>query len=150
MKTLLEKFLAKTRKTRGCWWWTGCLDGPEKRAYMRDGKRTRNAAQIAYELFQGPIVDGLHVLHTCDNPACVNPNHLYLGTHQQNMADRERRRRGFLQLGAAHPYSKLTTRQILEIRKRYRRGNGVQLANEYGITKGQVSLIVNHKRRTHS
>ncbi|WP_425555541.1 HNH endonuclease signature motif containing protein [Hymenobacter koreensis] len=91
-KPLAERFWAKVEKTPTCWNWTAST--------RRDGYgwfNVNNGAQLAhrvsYELCKGPIEDGLHVLHSCDNPACVNPNHLSLGTHQDNMDEKVARGR---------------------------------------------------------
>ena len=94
MRTLLERFFLKVKKTRKCWLWQG---GIEKNGYGRIKIKGRKVGvhRLSYELHQGPIVDGLFVLHRCDTPPCVNPEHLYLGTQKQNIRDcvsRERQR----------------------------------------------------------
>lgn len=147
MRTRLEKFLAKTRKTRGCWWWLGSLTVSEQRARMAVGSgKWQSAAQIAYELFKGPR-NGLQVLHTCDNPQCVNPKHLFLGTPLINAQDRERKGRGKIPRlrGEASPLAKLTKAQVRKIRQQYQFGNGAKLAREYGITRSYVSEIILRK-----
>lgn len=87
-----QKFDAHVRKTDSCWLW----DGPRfASGYGRasQGSRKRRAHRVAYELYVAPIPEGMHVLHRCDNPPCVNPDHLFLGTHLDNMKDMERKGR---------------------------------------------------------
>ena len=85
-----------------CWIWTGArIDGrkpfDERYGVIRrdaaDGGGRVAAHRCAYEMWVGPIPDGMHVLHSCDTPPCVNPAHLWLGTHADNMADKARKGR---------------------------------------------------------
>lgn len=84
------KFLERMLQGDGCWEW---IAGKDTDGYGRIwvGKN-KTAHTLAYELFNGPV-EGLHVLHTCDNPGCVNPDHLVLGTHSDNMRDKSVRKR---------------------------------------------------------
>jgi hypothetical protein len=84
-------WLRAHRTPDGCWPW---LLAPGHNGYGRFGKPGLRAHRVAYALANGPIPDGSHVLHDCDNPACVRPSHLKLGTHQDNMRDRDRKGRG--------------------------------------------------------
>src|ERR1700756_2891954 len=87
-----DRFWAKVAKGPGCWEWQG------KRHYKGYGhftvrgqgrRRTLKAHRVSWELANGPIPEGLHVLHSCDNPPCVNPDHLFLGTDMDNVHDRD-------------------------------------------------------------
>lgn len=76
----------------GCWNWTGSVNKANRRAVYN----SKYAYRISYEIFVGPIPDGLQINHHCDNGICVNPEHIYAGTHQDNINDMYRRGRGFI------------------------------------------------------
>lgn len=83
---LAERFWKKVQKTNSCWTWIGCKN---RTGYgiIRLEPRNLRAHRVSWELVNGPIPDGMHVLHRCDNPTCVNPAHLYLGTQKDNIQD---------------------------------------------------------------
>ncbi len=90
MKTVAERFWAKVRKGEGCWLWVGAKQH-NGYGYLHSGghsiRKPLRAHRVSWELHNGPIPDGLRVLHSCDTPCCVNPAHLFLGTQSDNMKD---------------------------------------------------------------
>jgi hypothetical protein len=95
---------------------------------------------MSWEFENGPVPKGLCVLHRCDNPPCVNPAHLYVGTHRQNARDRSLRNRGVR--GRRVNTNKLTEAQVLEIRALCDAGERqAHVARRFGITQTMVSHI---------
>ena len=94
---LSERVMSKVRvEASGCWVWQGSAgkDGYGRMVYRLDGQRViRGAHRVSWEVANGPIPEGMHVLHRCDNPPCVNPAHLFLGTQADNMRDMTRKGR---------------------------------------------------------
>jgi hypothetical protein len=96
------------------------------------------------------ITDGMLICHTCDNPSCVNPQHLFEGTPQENMTDMKNK--GRVIKGEKHYISKLTEEKVLEIRKKYDKKNGIfykVLAKEYGISKETICRIIRRELWSH-
>ncbi len=104
--------------------------------------------RFSYELKNGPIPEGLHICHHCDNPSCVNPNHLFLGTHQDNMKDRDMKGRNNCAKGSNHGESKLTEQQILEIRNIINMTQK-EIGKLYEVTQSTISYIKNNKTWRH-
>lgn len=105
--------------------------------------RNLSTHRVAWELTHGtPIPAGLWVLHHCDNPSCCNPDHLYVGTHADNVADKVRRGRGWKPIGELHPSAKLTAQQVREIRARINTETRKSLAEEFGVSGALISHIV--------
>lgn len=99
-KQALSEFMSRTKKVGKCLVWTGSTNSCGYGTVKHFGKQVR-AHQLSYILNVAPIPKGLHVLHKCDVPACVNPKHLFLGTHQDNMDDMNKKGRRFRKLPAA-------------------------------------------------
>jgi len=137
---LNERFWKYVEKNDGCWNWIGDLD---KKGYGRINSGGNNGKILFAHRASWMIHFGepdKHVCHHCDNPRCVRPDHLFLGTDKDNMADMSRKGRGpgphFL--GEDHPMAKLTNRQVEEIKealKSYKKGDRTirTLAKKYGV-----------------
>ena len=112
-----------------------------------DRKRNASAHRVAYELYVGPIPDGLCVLHRCDTPACVNPDHLYAGTSQDNMDDMVRR--GRCANGGNGPPRKVSDEDATRIREMYSTGRWSmrELAATWKVSCSLVWSVVNGKKR---
>jgi hypothetical protein len=107
------------------------------------GSKWMLAHRYSWQATNGDIPEGKYVLHTCDNPSCVNPKHLYLGTYKENARDREDRKRGNHSKGVNHGRSVLLESQIYEIRDAFDTGNYSfkQLGRIYGIDGKSVANI---------
>lgn len=134
-------------KNGECWEWKG---GRTKNGYGTH--RGTTAHRCAYEAVNGVIPAGMVVMHTCDNPPCINPAHLKLGTQQENLADMHRKGRAgdCRNFGEKHGRCKLKTEDVAAIRAEYAKGGVSQwaLAHKYGIKQTQVSRIIRGEART--
>lgn len=126
-----------------CHWWTANVS----RRYgqiQRNGKPTR-AHRAAYELYIGPIPQGVYVLHECDEPLCVNPKHLFLGTSQDNTDDMVSKGRDKKAFGARHYSTELTEKDILKIRNLSGIVPQREIGRMFGLAQSSISLIINNK-----
>lgn len=117
--TKKERLLAKIRiSPRGCWEWTASFDSGGY-GVIKVGGENKKAHRVSYEIFNGSIPEKMCVCHKCDNPKCINPDHLFIGTQQANIADRQNKCRsngGSLQ-GEKNKSAKLTNMQVAEIKR---------------------------------
>lgn len=139
---------------RECWLWTGATDGRWGYGHVIVNGVQRKAQRVSYELMVGPVPDGMCVLHDCptgDDPRCVNPSHLWLGTKGDNNRDREAKGRGRQCKGENNGRSKLTEDQVREIRAKYATGNYtfLALAPEYGVSNVAIRLVCRRITYTH-
>lgn len=145
--TPADRFWAKVNKTDSCWLWTGATTsyGYGMLARTKKGERFYLAHRLSWEIHFGPIPKGSLVCHNCpsgDNPLCVNPAHLFLGTHGDNMQDMARKGRN------SHlPQRKLTPDDAREIRRRYanKEASQAKLASEYNTSVTTIRNILLRK-----
>ena len=152
-----EFFLSRVspEPNSGCWLWTGAQR--KGYGYMKVNGKNKQATHVAWELFVGPIPKrddyfGTCVLHKCDNPPCVNPDHLCLGSHQDNMRDRSQKGHDFggaTQVGAGNFNAKLSEKDVLEIKKLLVKHTQAHVAREYGISSAHIHRIKTGKRWGH-
>ena len=151
----VDRFWAKVETGAGCWTWSGArkqrpwdygvLGGTKK------GEVGQLAHRVSWRLHHGPIPDGMKVLHHCDNPPCVNPEHLFLGSLKDNTQDMLEKGRHSLPIdhsqGEKNPGAKLTEKQVVEMRNRYSLGGVTQqqLADHYNVCNALVSFIITRK-----
>lgn len=148
----LQAFWDKVDKSphpQGCWVWTAAKDKDGYGIGYWKAKVTK-AHRISYEIANGRAPGKSSVLHSCDNPSCVNPSHLRLGTVLDNNVDRARKCRSFHPTGEKHPMCRLTDVQIVEIRMRHAGGGETyqHLADDYGVSCTHIYRIVKRLRRT--
>jgi hypothetical protein len=140
-KSLQERFWSKVNipDLFLCWEWLGYRDHNGYGELGVNG-RTTSAHRLSYTLNIEAIPDGLFVLHKCNNPACVNPYHLYLGSQQDNMNDMVRASRQTI--GENHPNAKLTETQVIEIIKLLKTNiKHKVIAEIYSTSEANISLI---------
>jgi hypothetical protein len=133
----------------GCWLWLGCVNKEGGYGLLTYRRRQYSAHRFSWTLHRGEIPAGLCVLHKCDTPSCINPDHLWLGTTGDNSRDRERKKRGRAsrQFGEDNYSAKLGEWAIEAIRDDPRPQR--EIARGYGIAQAQVSRIKTRQRWAH-
>lgn len=154
----LVKLSEKIVENNSCWEWSGCRnrDGYGSMGSgsinNRTGPRTELVHRVVYRLCVGPISPSEEVCHTCDNPSCCNPSHLFLGSHLDNMRDAKRKGRIKPRdsRGEKNPSAKLNAKKVLMIRERVIALGGHSsvyglVAKEFNVSRATISRVVHKK-----
>lgn len=126
-----------------CWEWTACKTS-DGYGSVRVCKKMIGTHRLVWKWTYSEIPEHLEVCHLCDNPACCNPKHLWLGTHKQNVEDRENKKRGKQPRFEKHNKAKLNREIVTEIRQRYENGerNLTRLSKDYNVTRCNIGFII--------
>ena len=147
-KTIIARFWEKVDKTGDCWEWTA-YKNRQGYGVFGLGRKSVLAHRVAWTLVEGDIPHGVCVLHTCDNPQCVSPEHLFLGSNQDNMDDKVQKGRQSRLRGSKNGRATLTERDVLEIRSLYPRMYQYQLAGLFGVSQPTICKVVNRNSWAH-
>lgn len=167
MQTEVERYWAKVTQGDGCWNWQAALRNGYGVFARRqpDGRYlTFYAHRLSWEYTYGPIPEGLWVLHTCDNRSCVRPDHLWLGTNADNLADMRAKGRGVVPTarsgpdhhwygrnvsGERNPHARLTEADVADIRAAAAGEKRNDIAQRHGITRSHVQGILSGRAWRH-
>lgn len=144
----VDRFWSHVQKTESCWEYRP--GNTERCDHARVWYRGRNvgAHRFSYELAYGAIPQDMHVLHRCDNPRCVRPDHLFLGTPADNIQDMITKGRGII--GEKNPSARLTPNQVRDIRKLHALGlSRRELAMRYGVSYSTIGMIIRGENWKH-
>ena len=143
MKSYLEE---RFRVTPGCWIWIGSLS-PKGYGKLQIGNHHYRAHRVSYYVYNGEFDDALLVMHKCDNPSCVNPDHLTLGTNADNMKDKADKKRSAA--GANHGMAKLSADEREQVKDllKCRLFSYRKIGEFYDVTVGSIMTVVKEMRR---
>jgi hypothetical protein len=155
LPTTTDKFLERVRLSvvddpDSCWLWQGPDDGcGYGKIYIGNYKYMR-AHRYAYELFNQPLLDGLCVLHKCDNRKCVNPKHLFVGTRGDNNTDRHKKGRDGSHVGVLNGRSKLEDIDVHQVRMMFDSGmTKAEIARNYDLTWQAIHQVITRRNWSH-
>jgi hypothetical protein len=145
---LEERFWPRVNKDtlNGCWIWLGA-SAPSGHGRIGNHNKVYQTHRVSWELEYGSIPAGLCVLHKCDNPRCVNPEHLFLGTQIENLKDMDQKKRRRVGVGIRNANAKLNNESVMEIREKYSSGSFTKtaLSEKYGVSQSTIRQVVERK-----
>lgn len=145
--------LVEVAKGDECWQWLGQINTKNKYAYFTYYGIPVRAARFIWKRlnYRDDLSRKLHICHSCDNKGCVNPKHLFLGTHQENMDDKVNKDRQHRPKGTLHPGAKLTENDVLEIKRLYKTGKYTykQIGESFNIEHTAIYRIMHGKSWKH-
>lgn len=155
-----DRFWALVQRSEepdGCWWWIGATAGGTGYGVFNDGDNTVLAHRYSFKITRPSLdIEGLIVRHRCDNPLCVNPRHLRIGTQKDNVRDMDERGRRVNKpaVGEAHGHSKMEAWQVVEARWLHREYPEMgwtisKLAKKYGVSYSTMSAILKGRTWKH-
>src|SRR5688572_17981350 len=136
-----QRFWKQTKKGDGCWLWAAGLDKDGYGAFRGElgGVVYKKAHRFSYALHTGEVIGSKHICHTCDNPRCVNPAHLFAGTNADNMADKKRKGRSHVPFGVSNHKAILSDDQVKTILSDAR--PYAQIAADYGVAASTIGSL---------
>lgn len=141
-KPMLERLMERTVKNidSGCWEWVGSVN-EDGYGRFKSKDKTRRVHRVSYEVHVGPIPAGLQVLHHCDNPRCINPDHLFIGTHDDNMRDRDAKLR--MARGSSIGGAKITEDLAVDIVSSFNSGEKVRdISSRIDMKKQTIRAVI--------
>jgi hypothetical protein len=143
---MLDRFMDKVspEPNSGCWLWTSSVDSTGYGTFWKD-RTAQKAHRLSYQIHRGEIPAGMQVCHKCDNPLCVNPDHLFVGTLQDNMKDRNAK--GRQARGVRHSKARLSEDDVRFIRSSNL--TTIALGKMFNINHGSISAIRTRKNWKH-
>lgn len=162
-RTVEERFWIKVDKSGDCWLWTSATDSGGYPIFSLPGHRSIRVHRYMWEMHNGAIPENMFICHTCDVRNCIRIDHLFVGSHDENMQDmvnKDRQVKGDRQWQRAHPEmvkhgeqrsnAKLTDQDVRDIRNRVANGERKKaLAAEYNVSSGAISHIIYKRSWTH-
>ena len=149
---LADRFYSRSEfdPNGGCWLWAGAMPNSTGYGTISYNSQTISAHRLTWEIHRGPIPKGMHICHRCDVRACVNPDHLFLGTSADNMHDMVQKGRSRHLFGEASPSCKLRAVDIPAILDRLHGGESCRkIGDDYGVTECAINAIRRGKSWRH-